>query len=81
MMEQAYADHEEARLNLKLYDRQIETTEAAIQVLEAQYAGQNQGFDELLQLEALLLEYQLRKLQAVVKSYIARASIERYILR
>lgn len=79
MIEKAYADYEDSQLNLKLFDQQIETTKAAIQILEADYAAQARSFDELLQLEVSLLDYELRQLQAVARSHMAKAGIERYL--
>lgn len=79
MIEKAYTDHDEARLNLSLYIQQIETTRTAIEVLRAQYAGQSSNFDDLLQLEVALLDYDLRKLQSVVESHMAKAAILRYL--
>ena len=79
MIEKAYTDYEEARLDFSLYNQQIETTQAAIEILKAEYAGHSRGFDDLLQLEVALLNYELAQLKAVAKSYIAKASIERYL--
>jgi len=78
LIEGAYAEGEEARLDLALYDRQIETTRAAIQIIEARYSAQSEGFDDLLQLEVALLDYRLKQLQAVVRSQVARAEVRRY---
>ena len=78
-MEQAYADLAEAQLDRELYTRQIQTTQSAIHILVADYTGNSRRFDELLQLEMTLIDYELGQLQAVVKSHIARAGIERYL--
>jgi len=78
-IEMAFADYAEARLDLDLFERQIQTTHAAIEILEASYASQAQGFDELLRLEGALLDYQLKQLQAIVKSHTASAAIMRYL--
>lgn len=79
MIEKAYADYEDSQLDLKLFEQQIETTKAAIQILEADYTAQARSFDELLQLEVSLLDYELRQLQAVARSHIVKAGIERYL--
>lgn len=79
MIEKAYADYEDTRLDLGLYQQQIQTTQSAIQILEADYTSQSRSFDELLQLEVSLNEYELRQLQAVVRSHLSKAGIERYL--
>ncbi len=79
MIERVYADYKDTQLDLQLYERQIETTMAAIQIVEADYSTHARGFDDLLQLEVALLDYELRQLQAVVRSHIAKAGIERYL--
>ncbi len=79
MIEMAFTDYEEARLDLALYGQQIQTIRSAIEILEADYASQAKSFDELLQLEVSLLDYQLKQLQAIVKSHTAKAAITRYL--
>lgn len=78
-IEMAYAEFDEARLEVALTQRQIQTIQSAIAILEADYLGQSQSFDELLQLELSSLEYELQYLQAVVRSHQAKSSIERYL--
>ncbi len=80
MIEKAYADSESAALTKDLYTQQIQTTKAAIHMLETNYSTQHSGFDELLQLEGDLISYDLKILRAIVQSQLARASIERYLL-
>ncbi len=79
MIEKAYTNYEDTRLDLELYQQQIQTTQSAIQILETDYTGQSRSFDELLQLEVSLLDYELSQLQAVVRSHISKAGIERYL--
>jgi hypothetical protein len=38
------------------------------------------GFDELLQLEKELIEYDLKTLKAIVQSHLAKSKIERYLI-
>lgn len=78
-IEMAYADLEVAQLDHQLYGRQIQTTRAAMEILETDYASRSTGLDELLQLEQVLLDYRLRRVQAAVRSQIARAEILRYL--
>ena len=78
-IEQAYADHEEARLKIELYERQIEITSAAIRILEGEYSTQGNNFDELLRLEQELIDYDLKLLYAIVASHQAKNRVERYL--
>ena len=79
MIEKAFADYESAKLMLDLYDRQIATTKSALQILETEYSTNNKHFDELLRLETELIDYDLKRLKAIVKSQLAKAEIERYL--
>lgn len=78
-IEKAYANYEDAVLKLDLYQKQIGTTKAAINILKEQYSNSGSSFDELLRLENDLVNYDLKILKAIVKSHIAKAAIERYI--
>lgn len=77
---QAILDFEAIQLNLELYQEQIRTTTGIISVLETQYSAEGKGFDELLEMQISLVNYDLMILKAVVKSHIAKAEIERYIV-
>jgi len=77
---QAYIDFEAIQLNLELYQTQIRTTKGIISVLETQYSAEGKGFDELLQMQISLVNYDLQILEAIVKSHIAKAEIERYLI-
>ena len=79
-IEKAYADYEDAVLKLDLYQKQIKTTKVAIEILKEQYSNSGSSFDELLRLENSLVNYDLKILKAIVKSHIAKATIERYVL-
>ncbi len=78
-LEEIYTSYEEARLELASYEQQVKLTQAAVEVLTAAYSGESTGFDDLLEMEAALLEYELAKLGAVVKSQRAKAGIQRYL--
>ena len=79
-IEKAYADHEDATLKVQLYSDLIRTTQAVINVLEADYSASGRNFDELIRLQAEMINYDLKILKAIVKSNIAKAGIERFIL-
>ncbi len=78
-IEKAFAENEIARLKMELYAKQIEITQAAINILQTSYSTQGRSFDELLQLEKELIDYGLKILKAVVQSHIAKAKVERYM--
>ena len=78
-IEKAYADHRTAQLKLELYEKQIQTTQAAINILKSAYSSKGNKFDELLQLENDLIDYDLKKLETIIQSHIAKSSIERLI--
>ncbi len=77
-IEQAYAKHETARLQIDLYEQQMVLTQSAIDILEAQYSSQGQNIEDLLRLEQDLIDYKLKGLKAIVQSHLARVSIERF---
>lgn len=79
LVNQAFIKYEEVELNLELYQEQIRTTQGIINVLETQYSAEGKGFDELLQMQISLVNYDLLILEQLVKSHIAKAEIERFI--
>jgi len=78
-VEQAFSNYETARLRHNLYARQVETIQAALRLLQAEYSTNSTQLDELLGLEMELLDYQLKSLKATVESHMARAAIEKYV--
>jgi outer membrane protein TolC len=79
-IDQAYADQEDAVIRINLYEELKETTQAAIDILQTDYSTAGRSFDELLRLQIDLVNYDLKILKAVVKSHIAKAVIERFII-
>jgi outer membrane protein TolC len=79
LIERAYASHETARLQIEFYKKQKTITEAAIRILESEYSTKGSRFDELLQLEKDLVEYDLKILKAEVESHLAKAELERFV--
>ncbi|MDX1683815.1 MAG: efflux RND transporter permease subunit [Saprospiraceae bacterium] len=67
---------EVARMDHQYYQGQIRLTRAAMDVLEARYRGSGEGFDDLLQLERQLFEYELNMLKTEVRSNVALSRIE-----
>ena len=79
-IEKAFAEYNDAKLRYELIFRQKQLTQSAINIIEADYSARGQKFDELLMLEAELIQYDLKLLSAIVKSHIAKAAIELYIV-
>lgn len=79
IMESAFADHEVAQLQINLYNKQIETTQAILNVLMSNYQTQGEGFNELLKQENELKNYELKKIKAVVQSHMAKSTIEKLL--
>ena len=77
-IEQAYSDYETAQLRMNLYEKQIEITKSAISILESNYSVSGSNFDELLRMEKELIDYDLKKLKAIVMSHLAKSGIEKF---
>ncbi|MEO1260602.1 MAG: TolC family protein [Bacteroidota bacterium] len=79
LIEKTVADHETAKLKLDLYNQQIELTAAAINMLESEFSATGRRFNELLELEMELIEFDLKRVEAIVESHLAKASLERFV--
>ena len=79
IIESAYAEQKEAATKLKLYDTQEQTLRSAIEILASDYSTSGKGFDEILELQNELINYDLLRLQAIVQSQMARAVVERFV--
>lgn len=78
MMEMAYTDYELAKLKMDLYKKQIKTTTAAIDFLKGSYSVDGRNFEELLQMQMELIDYDLMMLRAIVESHRAKVLVERF---
>ena len=78
-LERAYTMHTTAGMELDLYERQEELTNSLIAMLESQYSSANSGMDELLRYEQQKIDYQLKKLEAIVKSHLALREVQRLL--
>ncbi len=78
-IEQALITFEQAQLMQELYQQQMQTTRAAIQILEADYSNSNRSFEELLRLERDQIDYERKILQAIVQSHVAKAQVDRFL--
>jgi outer membrane protein TolC len=79
-IEKAFAEYDDAKLRHDLFIRQKQLTQSAINIIEADYSAKGQKFDELLVLQTELIQYDLKILSAIVKSHMAKAAIELYIV-
>lgn len=79
VIEKAYTDYEMAQLRINLYEQQIKTTQAAIDILKGAYSVDGRKFEELLRLEKEMIDYDLMILKAVVSSHRAKITVERFI--
>ncbi len=78
-IQQAFTDHESARLNLLFYQEQIKTVQAVIRLQEANISNSNNRLDDLLDNYLLLQDYQMLQLEAIVESQRAKAMLEKLI--
>ncbi|MDX1665641.1 MAG: TolC family protein [Saprospiraceae bacterium] len=78
-LQQALADHRDAELKLELYRDQLVTLNRAIEVLTEKYSNQGSSFDELLRLYQERIGYDMKRLEAIVQSHLARAAVLRLI--
>ncbi|MFT4759147.1 MAG: outer membrane protein TolC [Paraglaciecola sp.] len=78
-IEKAYSDYKSAQLSVNLYQQQVETTKAVLNILESKYSADGNNFDELLRLEKELIDYDLKTLKAIVHSHLAKYKIEQFI--
>lgn len=79
VIEKAYTDYELAQLEMNFYAQQKTTTRAAIGFLKSAYSVDGRNFEELLQLEKELIDYDLMILKAIVKSHRAKILIEKFV--
>lgn len=71
--------YDNAYYKIMFNNQQIKTTEMAYNVLLTKYSSTGKGFDELLQLQNQLLDFQLNVIQGQLESYLTRSRIERVI--
>ena len=78
-LEAAFTDLESNILRYNLYTEQKSTTQSAINILLAEYSTAGARFSDLIQLEDQLVQYDIKMLEALVNTQLAKAAIERYI--
>ena len=70
-------EYENAVLKIELFQQQIQTTKMAYEVLLANYSSNGKGFDDLLQIQNQLLNYELDIKKQKLITYISVANIDR----
>lgn len=78
---QAYARYEQARSDHQFYREQRQVLRSTIDILQAQYSSQGNGFDRILQLENAMIQYQRKIIQAIRDSHLAASEINQFIPR
>jgi outer membrane protein TolC len=74
--ESAKYDLLKAEKRLKLYDRQIQNAQKALELLLSGFSNSVSAFDEVLQMNQDLLSYQTQKIEAIKAGFTAEARIE-----
>ena len=78
-LQKAYTRHRNAVLEWELYDRQAELTRSIIDLLESDYSASGRGMDELIRYEQELINYQIKKLTAIVQSHLAAREVQQLL--
>lgn len=74
--ESAKYDLLKAEKKLKLYERQIESANRALKLLLSGFSNSVSSFDEVLQMNQDLINYQIQKIEALKAGIIAEAKID-----
>jgi len=65
-----------AEKKLNLYDRQIQSSQKALKLLRSGFSNSLSGFDELLQMNQDLIDYETQKIEAIKAGIIAEAKMD-----
>ncbi|MFK8009339.1 MAG: TolC family protein [Saprospiraceae bacterium] len=79
ILEQAKAERESAKIKIDLYEKQKRLTRSAIEILEENFSTNGNGFEELLQMQMDIVDYDMMILEAIVMSHLAIAKMEKII--
>jgi len=79
LIEDAFTDHTNAILQYRHYLAQNEMARSAIRMMEASYTQNGKAFDDLLQMESEIVQYDIQKLRALVDSHRALNQIAKFI--
>lgn len=72
----AFRNWEESERNLRLYDSQVSLIQQQIRLLETSFASNSAAFEEVLQAQQQLLDYQLKLLNALNQQHQSLALLE-----
>ena len=72
----AARDYEVALSQVRLFEEQIEATQQAISILNSAYESTSKNFEDVLEFQQKLLQYQMSLNEVVTQLQIARAKIE-----
>jgi outer membrane protein TolC len=72
----AFRDLEESERNLSLYDDQVSIVQQQIQLLETSFTSGTASLEEVLQANQLLLEYRLKRLNALNQQHQSLSILE-----
>lgn len=75
-LSQATRDYEVALSQVRLFEEQIEATQQAISILNSAYESTSKNFEDVLEFQQKLLQYQMSLNEVVTQLQIARAKIE-----
>ncbi|BDS09433.1 TolC family protein [Aureispira anguillae] len=76
-LERALAAYQAAKIQVKLYQEQINFSQKTVRLLLTNYSVDNKGFEDLLNVEDLLLKYQKMLLRASIAQNTALIQIEK----
>jgi outer membrane protein TolC len=65
-----------AEKKLNLYDRQIQSSKKALKLLSSGFSNSISGFDELLQMNQDLIDFETQKIEAIKAGIIAEAKMD-----
>ena len=72
------SEYDNALLDIELNERQVETTNIVLNLLLTEYSNNNRDFDDLLQIQNQLLNYEIGLEKAMMRSKIAVSNIKRF---
>ncbi len=77
LLQREKTNYDNALLEYQLFQKQMETTQRTYEILLSQYSSTGKGFDELLQIQNQLLNYELQLSLAQVNTFIAKANVDK----
>ena len=72
------SEYDNALLDIDLNERQLETTNVVLNLLLTEYGNSNRDFDDLLQIQNKLLNYEVELANAMMRSKVAMSNIKRF---